>query len=74
MDAALFGRIRAMQDRFDALCERIAKGYENVPEDAGMAEIERASALARQETADELAQRRPIAAAHASAQDRVKPA
>ena len=53
VDAALFGRIRAMQDRFDALCERIAKGYENVPEDEGMAEIERASALARQETADE---------------------
>lgn len=53
VDAALFERIRAMQDRFDALCERIAKGYESVPEDEGMAEIERASALARQETADE---------------------
>lgn len=53
VDAALFERIRAMQDRFDALCERIAKGYENVPEAEGMAEIERASALARQETADE---------------------
>lgn len=53
VDAALFERIRAVQDRFDALCERIAKGYENVPEAEGMAEIERASALARQETADE---------------------
>jgi prevent-host-death family protein len=53
VDAVLFERIRAMQDRFDALCERIAKGYENVPEEEGMAEIERACALARQETADE---------------------
>jgi PHD/YefM family antitoxin component YafN of YafNO toxin-antitoxin module len=53
VDAALFERIRAMQERFDALCDRIAKGYENVPEDEGMAEIEQASALARQETADE---------------------
>lgn len=53
VDAALFERIRAMQERFDALCDRIAKGYENVPEDVGLAEIERASALARQETADE---------------------
>ena len=31
-----------MQERFDALCDRIAKGYENVPEDVGMAEIEAA--------------------------------
>ena len=53
VDAALFERIRAMQERFDALCDRIAKGYENVPEDVGMAEIEAACALARQETADE---------------------
>ena len=28
VDAALFERIRAMQERFDALCDRIAKGYE----------------------------------------------
>ena len=53
VDAALFERIRAMQERFDALCDRIAKGYENVPEDEGMAEIEAACALARKETADE---------------------
>ena len=53
VDAALSERIRAMQERFDALCDRIAKGYENVPEDEGMAEIEQACALARQETADE---------------------
>lgn len=53
VDAALFERIRAMQDRFDALCDRIAKGYSEVPEDEGMAEIQQACALARQETADE---------------------
>ena len=53
VDAALFERIRAMQGRFDALCDRIAKGYADVPEEVGLAEIERACALARQETADE---------------------
>lgn len=53
VDAALFERIRAMQQRFDALCDRLAKGYESVPEDEGMAEIEQACAQARQETADE---------------------
>ena len=53
VDAALFERIRAMQGRFDALCDRIAKGFADVPEEVGMAEIERACALARQETADE---------------------
>lgn len=53
VDAVLFERIRRMQDRFDALCERLAKGYEAAPEDAGLAEIERASAKARRETAAE---------------------
>ncbi len=53
VDAALFERIRAMQERFDALCDRIAKGYENVPHDEGLAEIEQACAQARQQTADE---------------------
>lgn len=51
VDAVLFERIRRMQDRFDALSERLAKGYEAVPEDAGLAEIERAGARARRETA-----------------------
>jgi prevent-host-death family protein len=51
VDAALFERIRRMQDRFDALSERLAKGYENVPEGVGMAEIARASAKARRQTA-----------------------
>lgn len=53
VDAALFERIRAMQNRFDALCDRIAQGYTNMPEDEGVAEIERACAEARVETADE---------------------
>lgn len=53
VDVALFARIRAMQERFDALCDRLAKAYEGVPEDVGMSEIERATALARQATADE---------------------
>lgn len=51
VDAVLFERIRRMQDRFVALSERLAKGYEAAPEDAGMAEIERAGARARRETA-----------------------
>ena len=53
IDARLFERIRRMQDRFDALSERLAKGYEAAAEDAGMVEIERASAKARRETAAE---------------------
>ena len=50
VDAALFERIRAMQDRFDALCDRLAKAYESVPVEAGLAEIERAAATARKAT------------------------
>jgi prevent-host-death family protein len=53
VDAALFDRIRRMQDRFDALSQRLAKAYEAVPEAAGVAEIERASAKARRQTAAE---------------------
>jgi prevent-host-death family protein len=53
VDAALFERIRRMQDRFDALSDRLAKACEGVEEDAGMAQIERASAKARVATADE---------------------
>lgn len=52
VDAALFERIRRMQERFDALSDRLAKAYEAVPEAEGMAEIERASARARRDTAD----------------------
>ena len=52
IDAKLFERVRRMQDRFDALCDRLAKTYDGVPADAALAGIERASALARRETAD----------------------
>ncbi len=47
VDARLFERIRRMQDRFDALCQRIEAGFANVPEDAGIAEIEKAVKLER---------------------------
>jgi prevent-host-death family protein len=42
VDARLFERIRRMQARFDALCQRIEAGYATVPEQAGVAEIEAA--------------------------------
>ena len=44
VDARLFERIRRMQARFDALCQRIEAGYSSVPEDVGMAEIDAAIA------------------------------
>lgn len=52
IDARLFERIRRMQDRFDALCDRLAKTYEGVPEDVALAEIEQATTRARRETGD----------------------
>ncbi|MBI3524152.1 MAG: type II toxin-antitoxin system Phd/YefM family antitoxin [Betaproteobacteria bacterium] len=39
VDARLFERIRRMQGRFDALCQRIEAGFANVPETQGLAEI-----------------------------------
>lgn len=39
VDARLFERIRRMQDRFDALCQRIEDGFADVPEAEGLAEI-----------------------------------
>ncbi len=47
VDARLFERIRRMQARFDALCQRIEAGFANVPEAEGVAEIESAIALER---------------------------
>ena len=47
VDARLFERIRRMQDRFDALCQRIEAGFAKVPEAKGFAEIENAIRLAR---------------------------
>lgn len=52
IDAKLFERIRRMQERFDALCERLAASYEGVPEADALAEIERATTAARRETAE----------------------
>ena len=48
VDARLFERIRRMQDRFDALCQRIEAGYANVPEPEGLDEIQAAMQLERQ--------------------------
>lgn len=42
IDAQLFGRIRRMQERFDALSAKIEQGFTAVPEEQGMAEIEQA--------------------------------
>ena len=39
IEVRLFQRIRRMQARFDALCERIEAGYSDVPEAVGIAEI-----------------------------------
>jgi prevent-host-death family protein len=47
VDARLFERIRRMQNRFDALCQRIEKGYAAVPEMEGLAEIDAAVAEVR---------------------------
>lgn len=47
VDAELFARIRRMQDRFDALSDRIAQAYAEVPADEGMAEIDTAVAAVR---------------------------
>ena len=47
VDARLFERIRRMQRRFDALCQRIEAGFANVPEAKGLAEIEAAIGLGR---------------------------
>lgn len=44
VDARLFARIRRMQARFDALCQRIEAGYAETPEAEGLAEIDAAMA------------------------------
>jgi prevent-host-death family protein len=44
VDAQLFARIRRMQARFDALCQRIEAGYAEIPEAEGLAEIDAAVA------------------------------
>lgn len=51
IDAALFDRIRKLQGRFDRLAERFAEAYSDVPQDQGLAEIDRAVAAARRSDA-----------------------
>lgn len=47
VDARLFARIRRMQARFDALCQRIEAGFAGLPEAEGLAEIDAAVAESR---------------------------
>lgn len=47
VDARLFERIRRMQNRFNALCERIEAGFSQIPEAEGLAEIQAAIDLDR---------------------------
>lgn len=49
VDAQLFARIRRMQTRFDALCQRLESGFTLVPETEGLAEIDAAVAQERSE-------------------------
>jgi prevent-host-death family protein len=42
VDADLFARIRRMQERFDALSQRIAEAYAGVPLEQGLKEIDAA--------------------------------
>jgi prevent-host-death family protein len=49
IDAALFERIRQMQDRFDALRARMQEAFADVPEKEGMAEILRVTKEVRAE-------------------------
>lgn len=48
VDAGLFARIRRIQLRFDLLGERLAQGFEEVPPDAGMTEINASVKATRQ--------------------------
>lgn len=50
VNARLFERIRRMQGHFDALCQRIEAGFSNVSEAEGMAEIDAAVALEREQS------------------------
>jgi prevent-host-death family protein len=48
VDARLFERIRRMQGRFDALCQRIEAGFATVAQTDGLDEIDAAVAAFRQ--------------------------
>jgi len=49
IDAKLFERIRQMQERFDALSARLEEAFANVPEEEGIAEINRVAGEVRAE-------------------------
>ena len=53
VDARLFERIRRMQARFDALCDRLAQDFANVPEAEGLAAIDAAVSAVRHEAAEQ---------------------
>ena len=55
IDAQLFERIRRMQDRFNALSERLAQNFSVVPEAEGLAAIEAATSAVRLEMKAEAA-------------------
>ena len=57
VDARLFERIRRMQERFDALCQRIESGFAKVPEETGVGEIEAAIKLDRKQSRRKAAKR-----------------
>lgn len=50
VDARLFGRIRRMEARFEALSSRLEEGFADVPQEEGMREIE--EAIRNERTAD----------------------
>lgn len=52
VDARLFERIRRMQGRFDAICQRIEAGFAGVGESDGTAEIDAAIAEDRRAQRD----------------------
>jgi prevent-host-death family protein len=47
VDAQMFEQIQRMQTRFDEATAKIAKAFENIPEEEGMAMIEEAIAEVR---------------------------
>jgi len=49
VDAELFARIRRMQERFDALSNRIGEVYAGVPAEEGLAEIDAAVTAVRKQ-------------------------
>ena len=57
IDARLFERIRRMQERFDALCDRLAKDFADVAPETGLAAIEAATAAVRKDMKVEAARR-----------------